>query len=66
MSSVPPGPLYQSRSVEVDKTVDGSQGRVLTVFPCGMAVPLVATVDYSGDDFAANAILTKLGADGKV
>ena len=33
---------------------------------CGITPPLAANVNYSGGDVAANAVLAKTGAGGKV
>jgi hypothetical protein len=38
----------------------------LTVFPCGATQPFAANVNYSKGDIAANAVLAKIGDDGKV
>jgi len=38
----------------------------LTVFPCGNAMPLASSVNYGPGDVVANAVLAKIGADGKV
>ena len=38
----------------------------LTVFPCGITTPLAANVNYNTGDIAANAVLAKIGVDGKV
>ena len=46
--------------------VNPSAGGYLTVFPCGITPPLAANVNYSGGDIAANAVLAKIGAGGKI
>jgi hypothetical protein len=46
--------------------VDPSGSGYLTVFPCGATPPLAANVNYNTGDIAANAVLAKIGDDGKV
>ena len=46
--------------------VNPSAEGYLTVYPCGVAPPLAANVNYSGGDIAANAVLAKIGDGGKI
>jgi hypothetical protein len=38
----------------------------LTVFPCGTTRPNAANINYVGGDVAANAVLAKIGDNGKI
>ena len=46
--------------------VNPSAPGYLTVFPCGTKPPNAANVNYVGGDVAANAVLAKIGNDGKI
>ncbi len=38
----------------------------LTIYPCGEARPIASNVNYFGGDVVSNAVLAKVGVDGKV
>jgi trimeric autotransporter adhesin len=46
----------------VDATADG----YVTVYPCGLAVPVTSTLNYQRDQAIANSALVEAGVDGKV
>jgi hypothetical protein len=53
-------------SAVLNVTVTGSAGAgYVTVFPCGVQRPLSSSVNFSRGATVANAVVTKLGPDGK-
>ena len=46
--------------------VDAEAAGFLTVFPCGSARPNASNINYVAGDVVPNAVLTKIGAGGKV
>jgi hypothetical protein len=38
----------------------------VTVYPCGIATPLASNLNYEAGTTVANAVVVKVGADGKV
>jgi hypothetical protein len=56
-----------SGAVVLNVTATGATGNgFLTVYPCGEARPLASSLNYGAGRDVANAVLTKVGAGGKV
>ena len=46
--------------------VGPNSGGFITVFPCGVTQPNASNVNYVAGDVIANAVIAKVGTDGKV
>ena len=54
-------------SVVLNVTVTGPTGAgFVTVYPCGIDRPLASNLNYGVGTTAANAVLVKVGVEGKV
>jgi Repeat of unknown function (DUF5650) len=61
------GVLANSQAVSLNITaVDAAADGFATVFPCGSAKPNASNLNYVAGRTRANAVITKVGADGKV
>ena len=60
--------LRQTRhTVMLNVTVTGATVEgFITVFPCGIALPLASNLNYRVDQTVPNAVITKVGTDGNV
>ena len=56
-----------AESVALNVTADAAlEGGFTTVFPCGSAVPNASNLNYAVGQTIANAVIARLGVDGKV
>ena len=61
------GVLADAKTVSLNITaVDPTSDGYATVFPCGSTRPNASNLNYTGGHNRANAVITKLGTDGKV
>ena len=61
------GVADDAAAVALNVTVTEPQGAgFLTVFPCGIARPNAATVNYANGATVSNGVIAQVGADGKV
>jgi Repeat of unknown function (DUF5650) len=61
------GVLADAKTVSLNITaVDPTSDGYATVFPCGSTQPNASNINYTGGHNRANAVITKLGTDGKV
>ncbi|HEX3088812.1 MAG TPA: hypothetical protein VHQ23_09150, partial [Ilumatobacteraceae bacterium] len=61
------GVPIRARTVVLNVTVTEPSGAgFVTVYPCGVATPLASNLNFEAGTTAANAVVVKVGDDGKV
>ena len=61
------GVRADARAVMLNVTVtEASEAGFLTVFPCGVPIPTASNLNYVAGGTVPNAVLSKVGTDGKV